>query len=107
MYVAFDLLWQNNEDLRLLPLSMRRKALQRLLPKKSPLIEQSYVVGGSRGQALYDFICAHDLEGVIAKRLTDFYDKRTKWYKIKNPSYTTQSIGRKGFFDRVRKRVAR
>jgi hypothetical protein len=33
---------------------------------------------------------AHDLEGIVAKRLDDPYDPRTKWLKIKNPDYLAE-----------------
>jgi hypothetical protein len=33
---------------------------------------------------------AHDLEGIVAKRLADPYEPRTRWLKIKNPDYTQQ-----------------
>ena len=50
-------------------------------------------------------MCAHDLEGVVAKRLKDGYGSRVRWLKIKNPSYS-QNEGRREVFDRSRKRVA-
>jgi hypothetical protein len=44
-------------------------------------------------------MCAHDLEGIVAKRLTDPYGPRVRWLKIKNPSYS-QNEGRRELFDR-------
>ena len=44
---------------------------------------------------------AHDLEGIVAKRLVDPYDPRVRWLKIKNPDYT-QKEGRGELFNRVR-----
>jgi hypothetical protein len=41
-----------------------------------------------RGCELYALICANDLEGIVAKRLSDPYGPRTRWLKIKNPGYT-------------------
>lgn len=43
---------------------------------------------------------AHDLEGVVAKRLTDPYDSWVRWLKIKNPRYS-QSEGRRELFERT------
>jgi ATP-dependent DNA ligase len=43
-------------------------------------------------------MCAHDLEGVVAKRLGDPYDPRAKWLKIKNPDYS-QKEGRGDLFN--------
>jgi hypothetical protein len=31
----------------------------------------------------------HDLEGIVAKRLADPYEPRTRWLKIKNPDYSS------------------
>ena len=42
---------------------------------------------------------AHDLEGIVAKRLVDPYDPRVRWLKIKNPDYT-QKEGRGDLFNR-------
>src|SRR6516165_1779274 len=33
----------------------------------------------------FELMCAHDLEGIVAKRLKDPYGSRTRWLKIKNP----------------------
>jgi ATP-dependent DNA ligase len=44
--VAFDLLWLDGTDLRPLPLSERRCALQRVLPAGSPAIAEAVSVVG-------------------------------------------------------------
>ena len=41
---------------------------------------------------------AHDLEGIVAKRLADPYDPRVRWLKIKNPDYS-QTEGRAELFN--------
>jgi len=33
-------------------------------------------------------MCKNDLEGVVAKRLTDPYEPSVQWLKIKNSDYT-------------------
>jgi bifunctional non-homologous end joining protein LigD len=43
-YVAFDLLWVNGVDLRSLPLRERRRGLQSLLPKASPIVTEAVAV---------------------------------------------------------------
>jgi ATP-dependent DNA ligase len=43
----------------------------------------------------------HDLEGIVAKRLNDPYDPRTKWLKIKHPDYS-QKEGRGELLNRRR-----
>jgi bifunctional non-homologous end joining protein LigD len=97
-YVAFDVIWLNGADLRLLPLTERRRHLQNVLPAGSAIISEALSVTG-RGHRLFELMCAHDLEGVVAKRLKDGYGSRVRWLKIKNPSYS-QNEGRHELFDR-------
>ncbi len=53
------------------------------------------------GLALYEAVCAADLEGIVAKRLDAPYRivEPLTWRKIKNPNYS-QSVGRWELFDR-------
>jgi bifunctional non-homologous end joining protein LigD len=102
-YVAFDLLWLNGTDLRALPLSERRRQLQSILPKGSAVILEPLSVTGT-GHKLFELMCAHDLEGIVAKRLKDPYGPRVRWLKIKNSSYS-QNEGRRELFDRSARRV--
>src|SRR5690348_4823578 len=74
-YVAFDIVWLNGADLRSLPLHERRRVLQGILPKESSIVSEALSVEG-RGCELFDLMCAHDLEGIVAKRLADPYDTR-------------------------------
>ena len=97
-YVAFDLIWLNGADLRALPLTDRRQHLQSILPAGSAIISEALSVEG-RGHKLFELMCAHDLEGVVAKRLKDGYGSRVRWLKIKNPGYS-QNEGRRELFDR-------
>jgi bifunctional non-homologous end joining protein LigD len=101
-YVAFDLLWLNGIDLRPLPFSERRRALQSILPKVSPIVSEALSIEG-RGCELFDLMCANDLEGVVAKRLADPYDLRARWLKIKNRDYS-QKEGRGDLFNPPRQR---
>ena len=99
-YVAFDLLWLDGTDLRSLPLSERRQRLQDILPEESPVISEAVSVEG-RECRLFELMRAHDLEGIVAKRLADPYGPLVKWFKIKNPDYS-QAVGRAELFDRAR-----
>src|SRR5215469_11374533 len=101
-YVAFDLIWLNGVDLRPLPLTERRRHLQSILPKGSAIVSEALSVTG-RGHRLFELMCAHDLEGIVAKRLNDGYGSRVRWLKIKNPSYS-QNEGRREFFDKWKAR---
>jgi len=40
-YVAFDIVWLNGADLRSLPLHERRRVLQTVLPKESPIVSDA------------------------------------------------------------------
>jgi len=96
-YVAFDVIWLNGADLRPLPLAERRRHLQNILAKGSAIISEPLSVTG-RGHELFELTCAHDLEGVVAKRLKDGYGSRARWLKIKNSGYS-QNGGRRELFD--------
>jgi len=96
-YVAFDVIWLNGADLRPLPLTERRRHLQNILPKGAAVIGGALSVTG-RGHKLFELMCAHDLEGVVAKRLKDGYGSRARWLKIKNSGYS-QNEGRRELFD--------
>jgi ATP-dependent DNA ligase len=90
-----------------LPLRERRWRLQSILPNRSAVIFEALSVAGS-GHKLFELMCAHDFEGVVAKRLKDEYSSRVRWLKIKNPSYS-QNEGRRELLDRsagVQRRAA-
>jgi bifunctional non-homologous end joining protein LigD len=101
-YTAFDLLWPTGADLRALPLSERRRRLQAVLPQGSTVITEAVSVEHN-GRKLFDLMCDHDLEGIVAKRLADPYDPRVRWLKVKNPDYS-QKEGRGDLFERPRQR---
>ena len=94
-YVAFDVLWLNGADLRPLPLAERRR---HPAPGGAAVISGPLSVTGT-GHKLFELMCAHDLEGIVAKRLSDGWQAR--WLKIKNPGYS-QNEGRRELFDRAR-----
>ena len=52
-YVAFDILWADGTDLRSLPLDERRRRLQGILPKRSPIVSEALSVAG-RGRELFE-----------------------------------------------------
>jgi bifunctional non-homologous end joining protein LigD len=68
-------------------LSERRRVLQSILPEGSPIISVPVSVTG-RGCEFFELMCAHDLEGIVAKRLADPYEPRVRWLKIKNRRYS-------------------
>jgi bifunctional non-homologous end joining protein LigD len=98
MYIAFDLLYLDGVDLRKLPLRERRAKLEALVPEDGTVVERSLAVPAA-GELLYETMFAHDLEGIVGKRLKDPYASGVKWIKIKNRAYT-QEIGRDKLFGR-------
>ena len=65
----------------------------------SALISEALSVTGT-GHKLFELMCAHNLEGIVAKRLKDPYGPRARWVKIKNPGYS-QNEGRRELFERA------
>ena len=85
-FVAFDLLRDGAEDLRVLPLKSRRARLDRVLRRSaSPLVRLSEFVVGD-GRELHARAQARGWEGVIAKRLDSRYasgQRTSDWRKLK------------------------
>jgi hypothetical protein len=69
-----------------------------ILPMESPAIAEAMSVVG-RGCELFALMCAHDLEGIVAKGLADPYGPHKRRLKIKNPDYS-QAEGRGDLFNR-------
>jgi bifunctional non-homologous end joining protein LigD len=75
-YAAFDVLRLNGRDLRDLPLTQRKKRLERLIPasvgalNRLPCFEEE-------GRELFQAACGLDLEGIVAKRKADPYGPKT------------------------------
>ena len=92
-YAAFDVLWLNGKDLRDLPLTRRKRALQRVIPATSTVLSREFTVEG-RGRDLFAAAERLDLEGIVAKRKFDSYAPSTVWIKVKNRAYT--QYGRAG-----------
>ena len=99
--IAFDLLWLNGRDLRVLPLLERKRRLRALIPASLPhLIYADFVE--EEGERLFQAVCDHDLQGVVAKRNAGLYiPEEGGWLKIKNPNYS-QAKGRHDLFQKRR-----
>lgn len=98
-YAAFDILELDSRDLTQLPLIQRKAVLRRLIPKSGPVLYVSHV---DSGVALFDRVCAMDLEGIVAKARDGWYDpERTSWVKILNEKYS-QRAGRAELFRKRR-----
>lgn len=85
-YMVFDLLAFDSLDLRPLPLSERRLALQTLLEELPPRsrVKMSRVLPGSASAAVRE-ACARNEEGIICKRMdAPYYSGRNlSWLKVK------------------------
>jgi bifunctional non-homologous end joining protein LigD len=83
---AFDILALDGEDLRGLPLSMRKTNLARLLARRPDGIFVAPVEQGEIGPDLFRAACNMGLEGLVSKRRDSPYQAgRSKhWVKVKN-----------------------
>jgi bifunctional non-homologous end joining protein LigD len=95
-YAAFDVLWLNGRDLRALPLTRRKRALERVIAATSTVVSRVFAVEG-RGRDLFAAAERLDLEGIVAKRKADPYAPSTVWFKVKNRAYA-QLEGRGDLF---------
>ena len=102
VFYAFDLLWLDGEDLRRLPLIVRKKRLRMLIQSSNSarILYAQHIEG--EGKRMFAEICDRDLEGVVAKRKLGIYkDDGTGWLKIKNRSYS-QAEGRHELLTRAK-----
>ena len=84
--IAFDILWDGVQDLRPLPLVVRRARLERVLGNVGAGVVRLSRFVPADGTALYDEAKQHGWEGLIAKRLESPYrsGRRSEdWRKIK------------------------
>ena len=94
--MIFDVLWQDGRDLTGRPYEARRVLLDSLGLKgdcwRTPEAFDD-------GRALYQAVCDHGLEGVVAKRRRGIYrpGQRGSWLKVKNPSYWRRESEVEGF----------
>ncbi len=106
-FVAFDLLFDAGKELRYDALIDRKLALRRLLsgvPKDSGLIYAEHIE--QYGKALFERICALDLEGIVAKHNAGAYASErddSSWVKVLDRNYS-QRVGRDELFERDRQR---
>ncbi len=86
---AFDILALEGEDLRKLPLSMRKTNLARLLARRPEGIFVSDFELGEIGPDLFRQACKFGLEGLVSKRRDSTYrsGRSPNWIKVKNRSH--------------------
>ncbi|MCF2515739.1 DNA ligase D [Sphingomonas sp. G124] len=83
-YYAFDLLFDQGEDIRKLPNIERKERLAVLLKNAGPpILYGDHVVG--KGEALFEAICKEGGEGIISKKAKAPYrgQRGRNWLKVK------------------------
>jgi bifunctional non-homologous end joining protein LigD len=90
---AFDCLALDGDDLRRLPLSMRKTNLDRLLARRPDGIFVAPFEQGEIGPELFRAACRMGLEGLVSKRRDRPYQAgRSKyWVKVKNRAHPAMS----------------
>jgi bifunctional non-homologous end joining protein LigD len=87
-FYAFDMLAGDGDDMRPLPLSLRKTNLARLLARRSDGIFIAPFEQGEIGPDLFRAACYMGLEGLVSKRRDSRYraGRSPHWVKVKNPS---------------------
>ena len=93
-FMAFDLLRIDGRDVMRLPYAERRALLEQLnLNGRSWRTPQAF----DDGEALWNAVCEHELEGVVAKRRSARYLPGERgWIKTKNRAYWRYEMEREG-----------
>ncbi|MGN8547692.1 DNA ligase [Bradyrhizobium sp. 13971] len=91
--LAFDILTLDGNDLRDLPLSMRKTNLQRLLARRPEGIFVSDYEQGEIGPDLFRKACEFGFEGLVSKRSDRPYrgGRCPHWIKVKNRTHPGMS----------------
>jgi ATP-dependent DNA ligase len=98
-FYAFDVLMSDGDDLRKLPLSMRKANLARLLARPIDGIFLSDFERGEIGPDLFRHACLMGLEGLVSKRNDRPYcaGVSPKWVKVKNPEHPAMARMKEAF----------
>ena len=93
-FMAFDLLRIDGRDVMRLPYAERRALLEELdLNDRHWRTPQAF----DDGDALWNAICEHELEGLVAKRRSSRYVPGERgWIKTKNRAYWRYELEREG-----------
>ena len=85
-FYAFDMLVSDGDDLRKLPLSMRKTNLHQLLARRVDGIHLAPFEQGEIGPDLFRHACLMGLEGLVSKHRDSPYrgGRFDRWVKVKN-----------------------
>jgi ATP-dependent DNA ligase len=88
-FCAFDIMVGGSDDVRKLPLSMRKANLERLLARRPEGIFINPFERGEIGPDLFQAACRLGLEGLVSKRRDRPYrgGRSKDWVKVKNRSH--------------------
>jgi bifunctional non-homologous end joining protein LigD len=91
---AFDVLAMDGEDLRDLPLSMRKASLVRLLRGRPDGMFVAPFEQGEIGPGLFRQACKFGLEGLVSKRVDRPYraGRSKDWIKMKNRAHPAMDV---------------
>jgi bifunctional non-homologous end joining protein LigD len=98
-FCAFDILVEGGDDLRKLPLSMRKTNSARLLARRSDGIFAAPFEQGEIGPDLFRAACNMGLEGLVSKRRDRPYrgGGSPHWVKVKNRTHPAMNRVRDAF----------
>jgi ATP-dependent DNA ligase len=98
-FYAFDILALGGEDLRGLPLAMRKTNLARLLARRPDGIFVAPFEQGEIGPDLLRSACNMGLEGMVSKRVDRPYraGRSKDWVKVKNRNHAAMDRVRDSF----------
>jgi ATP-dependent DNA ligase len=96
---AFDMLAGDGDDLRSLPLSMRKTNLARLLARRPDGIFAAPFEQGEIGPDLFQAACKFGLEGLVSKRRDRPYrsGRSPDWVKVKNRKHPAMERVKEAF----------
>jgi len=88
-FCAFDILVEGDDDLRKLPLHLRKTSLERLLAHRPEGVFVNPFERGEIGPDLFRAACRMGLEGLVSKRRDRPYEagRSRHWVKVKNRSH--------------------
>jgi ATP-dependent DNA ligase len=92
---AFDMLASDGDDMRQLPLSMRKANLARLLARRAEGIFAAPFEQGEIGPDLFRKACEFGLEGLVSKRRDRPYPPY--WVKVENRTHPAMSRVKESF----------
>ncbi len=98
-FYAFDMLVANGEDIRALPLHLRKNNLARMLARRVDGIMLADFEQGEIGPDLFRHACLMGLEGLVSKRKDSRYraGRSPDWIKVKNPASPAMTRAKDAF----------